>query len=150
MTLDRPVFLHAVTQKGHGYAPAEADPVKLHGVSPAGGSAGPAEDVIDTQRPPIRMPRGYGAEKIAGGVLHDIRSQRFIEVCVRLRGRDEQHVVAAQESEPEEEGPVGGRRTEGVARSHFIFRHPNPSDSNCSRSIVSRLTRISASFSNPA
>jgi 1-deoxy-D-xylulose-5-phosphate synthase len=34
--LDRPVLLHVITQKGHGYAPAEADPVKLHGVSPAG------------------------------------------------------------------------------------------------------------------
>jgi 1-deoxy-D-xylulose-5-phosphate synthase len=34
--LDRPVLLHVLTQKGHGYAPAEADPIKLHGVSPAG------------------------------------------------------------------------------------------------------------------
>lgn len=34
--MDRPVLLHVVTQKGHGYAPAEADPIKLHGVSPAG------------------------------------------------------------------------------------------------------------------
>src|SRR5579884_2700434 len=41
LSLNRPVFLHAVTQKGHGYAPAEADPVKLHGVSPPGGSGGP-------------------------------------------------------------------------------------------------------------
>jgi 1-deoxy-D-xylulose-5-phosphate synthase len=38
--LGRPVFIHAITQKGHGYAPAEADPVKLHGVSPAGGGSG--------------------------------------------------------------------------------------------------------------
>lgn len=35
--LDRPVLLHVLTQKGHGYEPAEADPIKLHGVSPAGG-----------------------------------------------------------------------------------------------------------------
>jgi len=34
--LDRPVLLHVLTQKGHGYQPAEADPIKLHGVSPAG------------------------------------------------------------------------------------------------------------------
>lgn len=34
--MDRPVLLHVATQKGHGYAPAEADPIKLHGVSPAG------------------------------------------------------------------------------------------------------------------
>jgi 1-deoxy-D-xylulose-5-phosphate synthase len=37
---NRPVFVHAVTQKGHGYEPAELDPVKLHGVSPAGGGSG--------------------------------------------------------------------------------------------------------------
>jgi 1-deoxy-D-xylulose-5-phosphate synthase len=37
---DRPVFIHAITQKGHGYEPAEADPVKLHGVSPPGGGSG--------------------------------------------------------------------------------------------------------------
>jgi 1-deoxy-D-xylulose-5-phosphate synthase len=34
--MDRPVLLHVLTQKGHGYEPAEQDPVKLHGVSPAG------------------------------------------------------------------------------------------------------------------
>ena len=34
--LDRPVLLHVLTQKGHGYPPAEEDPIKLHGVSPAG------------------------------------------------------------------------------------------------------------------
>src|SRR5947209_1268119 len=37
---NRPVFIHAITQKGHGYEPAENDPVKLHGVSPAGGGSG--------------------------------------------------------------------------------------------------------------
>ncbi|MEM7541288.1 MAG: 1-deoxy-D-xylulose-5-phosphate synthase [Pseudomonadota bacterium] len=29
-----PQFLHVITQKGKGYAPAEADPVKYHGVTP--------------------------------------------------------------------------------------------------------------------
>src|SRR2546429_4187156 len=33
---DGPVFVHAQTQKGHGYAPAEADNVKWHGVSATG------------------------------------------------------------------------------------------------------------------
>ncbi len=27
-----PVLIHAITEKGHGYAPAEADPLKYHGV----------------------------------------------------------------------------------------------------------------------
>ncbi len=32
--LPGPQFLHVITQKGKGYAPAEADPVKYHGVTP--------------------------------------------------------------------------------------------------------------------
>jgi 1-deoxy-D-xylulose-5-phosphate synthase len=35
---DGPVFVHVQTQKGHGYAPAEADNVKWHGVSATGGA----------------------------------------------------------------------------------------------------------------
>lgn len=31
---DRPVLLHVVTKKGKGYAPAEEDPVRHHGVAP--------------------------------------------------------------------------------------------------------------------
>jgi 1-deoxy-D-xylulose-5-phosphate synthase len=33
-TLSRPVVVHVVTQKGRGYPPAEADPVRYHGVAP--------------------------------------------------------------------------------------------------------------------
>jgi 1-deoxy-D-xylulose-5-phosphate synthase len=32
--LNGPQFLHIITKKGKGYAPAEADPVKYHGVTP--------------------------------------------------------------------------------------------------------------------
>lgn len=32
--LEGPQFLHIITKKGKGYAPAEADPVKYHGVTP--------------------------------------------------------------------------------------------------------------------
>lgn len=32
--LDRPVIVHVVTQKGKGYAPAEADPERFHGIDP--------------------------------------------------------------------------------------------------------------------
>ena len=35
-----PRFLHVVTQKGHGYAPAEGDPCVYHGVSPFNPSTG--------------------------------------------------------------------------------------------------------------
>ena len=34
---ERPVLLHVVTRKGKGYEPAENDPTRYHGVSPAGG-----------------------------------------------------------------------------------------------------------------
>ncbi len=33
-TLSRPVVVHVITQKGRGYAPAERDPVRYHGVAP--------------------------------------------------------------------------------------------------------------------
>ncbi len=33
-TLDGPVLLHILTKKGKGYEPAEADPVRYHGVTP--------------------------------------------------------------------------------------------------------------------
>ncbi len=38
--LKGPQFLHVITQKGKGYDPAEADPVKYHGVSPFDPDAG--------------------------------------------------------------------------------------------------------------
>ena len=37
-----PVLVHVVTEKGRGYAPAEADPVRWHGVPPRGGASAPA------------------------------------------------------------------------------------------------------------
>ena len=35
-----PILIHALTAKGHGYAPAEADPFKYHGVTPFEVSSG--------------------------------------------------------------------------------------------------------------
>ena len=32
--LEGPQFLHVITKKGKGYAPAEDDPIKYHGVTP--------------------------------------------------------------------------------------------------------------------
>ncbi len=39
-TLDGPQFLHVITKKGKGYAPAEADPIKWHGPGPFDPSSG--------------------------------------------------------------------------------------------------------------
>ncbi|MBI3978749.1 MAG: 1-deoxy-D-xylulose-5-phosphate synthase [Chloroflexi bacterium] len=33
----KPTFIHVLTTKGKGYEAAEADPIKLHGISPSGG-----------------------------------------------------------------------------------------------------------------
>lgn len=38
--LERPVLVHAITKKGKGYAPAEADPVRYHSVAPFEVSSG--------------------------------------------------------------------------------------------------------------
>ena len=32
--IDKPVLVHVVTQKGHGYRPAERNPSKFHGIAP--------------------------------------------------------------------------------------------------------------------
>ena len=44
--IEKPVVLHVLTHKGHGYGPAEADPSKFHGVGkfdPESGQTAPAE-----------------------------------------------------------------------------------------------------------
>jgi len=45
--LSGPQFLHIITRKGKGYAPAEADPVKYHGVSPFD----PAVGIVPSAKP---------------------------------------------------------------------------------------------------
>ena len=52
-----PRLLHVMTEKGHGYAPAEADPVAYHGVSP-----------FDPERG--LKPAGAAATKTAGSVSY--------------------------------------------------------------------------------
>lgn len=51
--LEGPQFLHIITRKGHGYKPAEADPILYHGVSPfnleAGIQSKPASQPTYTQ-----------------------------------------------------------------------------------------------------
>ena len=47
-TLKGPQFLHVVTQKGKGYAPAEADPIRYHAVSKGFYRRSPAKDFPET------------------------------------------------------------------------------------------------------
>lgn len=46
-----PVFLHAVTKKGHGYKFAEEDPLALHAVSPFNPATGKAHKSTKSNRP---------------------------------------------------------------------------------------------------
>lgn len=96
--LQGPVLVHAVTRKGYGYAPAEQDPEKFHGVSPAAhGDAGRksnsdvfgaamldlAERDVSVVAITAAMPRGTGLSGFAARF-----PERFFDV-----GIAEQHAV---------------------------------------------------------
>jgi 1-deoxy-D-xylulose-5-phosphate synthase len=105
---DVPVLIHCYTQKGKGYEPAEADPIKWHGVNPFDRSKGEfvgappavkpppaytavfADTVIDLAKrdPKIRaitaaMPGGTGLDKFQNAL-----PEQFLDV-----GICEQHAV---------------------------------------------------------
>ncbi|MCH5276632.1 MAG: 1-deoxy-D-xylulose-5-phosphate synthase [Desulfovibrionaceae bacterium] len=61
--LDAPVLLHVRTQKGRGYAPAEADPERFHGVS------GFSADTGRPLYPPSDEPHGPGYSRAFGKTL---------------------------------------------------------------------------------
>jgi len=50
--LDGPQFLHIITKKGKGYAPAEEDPVKYHGVTPFD----PAKGIVSSSKSGAKKP----------------------------------------------------------------------------------------------
>ncbi len=66
-----PVLVHAITEKGHGYAPAQRDPLKYHGVSQ------------------FDVASGEFAPKKAG---HPSYTQIFSDTLIRL-ARDDERIV---------------------------------------------------------
>ena len=50
--LDGPQFLHIITRKGKGYAPAEEDPVKYHGVTPFD----PVKGIVSSGKTGVKKP----------------------------------------------------------------------------------------------
>jgi len=48
-----PVLIHAVTEKGRGYAPAEKDPGKMHAMKPAANATAPK---VAADPPPVKAP----------------------------------------------------------------------------------------------
>ncbi|MGH8129770.1 MAG: 1-deoxy-D-xylulose-5-phosphate synthase [Steroidobacteraceae bacterium] len=76
--LPGPQFLHVVTQKGKGYAPAEADPIKWHGPGPYD----PASGTLFKDQAP-----GPTYSQVFGEWLCDIAEQdaRFVGITPAMR-----------------------------------------------------------------
>jgi 1-deoxy-D-xylulose-5-phosphate synthase len=67
-----PILIHALTEKGHGYGPAEADPLKYHGVGQ------------------FDVPSGKFAPKQKG---HASYTSVFADALIRLAGEDDRIVA---------------------------------------------------------
>ncbi len=63
----RPVLLHVITQKGHGYAPAEHSPERFHGTAPFFVETGEAQSV------PARLNSDYMADALSALMRRDAR-----------------------------------------------------------------------------
>ena len=76
--LGGPQLLHVITKKGKGYAPAEADPVKYHGVTPFDPKVGIA---------PSNKPKAPTYSKIFGDWICDMaaRDPRLIAITPAMR-----------------------------------------------------------------
>jgi 1-deoxy-D-xylulose-5-phosphate synthase len=78
--LEGPQFLHIITKKGKGYAPAEEDPVKYHGVTPFDPSVG----IVPTKVAPTAKP---SYSKIFGDWLCDMAAiePRLVAITPAMR-----------------------------------------------------------------
>jgi 1-deoxy-D-xylulose-5-phosphate synthase len=78
--LEGPQFLHIITKKGKGYAPAEEDPVKYHGVTPFDPSVG----IVPKPAPASAKP---SYSKIFGDWLCDMAKvdQRLVAITPAMR-----------------------------------------------------------------
>ena len=90
--LEGPQFLHLITKKGKGYAPAEADPVKYHGVSPFDPSKG-----IE----PSSKPAKPTYSKIFGDWLCDMATQDERLVAITPAMREGSGLVRFQQEHPD-------------------------------------------------
>ncbi len=82
-----PVFVHVLTKKGKGYAPAEADPDRFHGVGPFDVATGASLD-----RGPARPSAGPSTSANGNGVAPTY-TQAFGRALLSL-GRQDSRVVA--------------------------------------------------------
>lgn len=77
--LDGPQFLHVITRKGKGYAPAEEDPVKYHGVTPFD----PDKGIL----PSSRQASSPAFSKVFGDWACDMaeRDSKFVAITPAMR-----------------------------------------------------------------
>lgn len=78
--LEGPQFLHIITKKGKGYAPAEEDPVKYHGVTPFDPTVG----IVSS---PAAAPAKPSYSKIFGDWLCDMAAldKRLVAITPAMR-----------------------------------------------------------------
>ena len=78
-SLNGPQFLHIITKKGKGYAPAEEDPVKYHGVTPFDPGVGIVSNAAPSKKPTY--------SKIFGDWLCDMASldKRLVAITPAMR-----------------------------------------------------------------
>ncbi len=78
--LDGPQFLHIITRKGKGYAPAEEDPVKYHGVTPFD----PAKGIVSSGKGGTKKPT---FSDVFGGWVCDMaaKDKRLVAITPAMR-----------------------------------------------------------------
>lgn len=78
--LEGPQFLHIITKKGKGYAPAEADPVKYHGVTPFD----PDKGIVSPGKGGVKKPT---FSNVFGDWVCDMaaRDQRLVAITPAMR-----------------------------------------------------------------
>ena len=103
--LEGPQFLHIITKKGKGYAPAEADPIKYHGV----GAFDPAVGIVPPKQP---SPPTYS--KIFGDWICDMAEADDRVVAITPAMREGSGLVEFEQRFPDRYFDVG------IAEQHAV------------------------------
>ncbi|AWX13338.1 1-deoxy-D-xylulose-5-phosphate synthase [Mergibacter septicus] len=91
-SLKGPQFLHVITKKGKGYAPAEADPIGFHGV--------PKFDHISGKLPETHLPLTYS--KVFGDWLCEVAEQDQKIIGITPAMREGSHMVEFSQRFPDQ------------------------------------------------
>lgn len=103
-----PVLLHVLTQKGKGYAPAEADPLKWHGVSPFDPLTGTARAAPKPTPAPLSYTDAFG------DAIVDLARRRPNVVAITAAMGPGTGLTKFQEAFPERYFDVGIAEGHGV------------------------------------